>query len=322
MANEMLWSTQSGYLSNEELDMQFVRENQPKMKFRQFCGLKKAFGKNKGESVNWLKVWNAGTYGGIVAETNTIPEATQPLTWGTVSVNEYGLSIPFSLKVEALSRFQVVDIMRGSLMDDAAKVLDGSVEIEFRKTPLRYVGLTESTGTLTTNSVATATNTSSMNVYHLKKMINALKNRNIAGHPRCGGDYGAILSVDAMEGLFTSFESSAVNVSQGYDAVVAGQIARYYGTRLIEDTFASVYTYSATSRSATAISWAQAKSAPGYVFGANTVREAIVVPEGIRMKVETDYGRSKGIAWYGIFGWAIEWATEANATIIRWDSAA
>ena len=90
MANEMLWSTQSGYLSNEELDMQFAREAQPRMRFRQFVAIKKAFGKSKGESVNWLKVSNAGSYGGLLAETQTMHETTQPLSWGTLTVSEYG----------------------------------------------------------------------------------------------------------------------------------------------------------------------------------------------------------------------------------------
>ena len=92
MANEMLWSTQSGYLSNKELDMTFQREAQPRMKFRQFVAVKKAFGKSKGESVNWLKVSNAGAYGGKLAETQTMHEATQPLAWGTVTVDEYKIA--------------------------------------------------------------------------------------------------------------------------------------------------------------------------------------------------------------------------------------
>jgi len=57
------------------------------------------------------------------------------------------------------------------------------------------------------------------------------------------------------------------------------------------------------------------------MFGADTVREIITVPEEIRLKVTTDYGRSKGIAWYGLFGWVIEWDDEPNARIIKWDSA-
>jgi hypothetical protein len=40
------------------------------------------------------------------------------------------------------------------------------------------------------------------------------------------------------------------------------------------------------------------------------------------MKVVTDYGRSKGIGWYFLGGWELEWQDEPNTRIIKWDSAA
>ena len=45
-------------------------------------------------------------------------------------------------------------------------------------------------------------------------------------------------------------------------------------------------------------------------------------PEEVRMKVITDYGRSKGMAWYMLGGWKINWETVADCRIIKWDSAA
>lgn len=86
----MLWSTQSGYLTNNKLNLDFQRAAQPLMKFRQFTQFKEAFGKQKGQSVNWLKVANAGSYGGVLTETNTMHEATLALSWGTLTVGEYG----------------------------------------------------------------------------------------------------------------------------------------------------------------------------------------------------------------------------------------
>ena len=61
------------------------------------------------------------------------------------------------------------------------------------------------------------------------------------------------------------------------------------------------------------------------MFGKPTVIEAVTIPESIRVKVPDDYGRSKGIAWYAILGHQIMWgdaaADQANARIIKWDSA-
>lgn len=322
MAYEMNWAVQSGYLSNNELSMDFQRAAQPRTKFRQFVQIKEAFGKHKGQSVNWLKVSNASDYGGVLTETQTMHETTQPLTWGTLTVNEYGLSIPHTFKVEALSKFDVMEIVKGSLLDDAVKVIDGVVEREFNKTPLRYVGTATDGYALTTNSTAATTNTSALNSYHLRKMITELKKRNVPSAKNSGGDYAGILSIEAMESLNASLETVSSYTESGYTKLLNGEQGRFYGCRLVEDSFASRNVFDSSARTATAISWTQGKSGVAYFFGGPTVREAVVVPEEIRMKVTTDYGRSKGIGWYGLFGWALEWATHADARIIKWDSAA
>ena len=35
--------------------------------------------------------------------------------------------------------------------------------------------------------------------------------------------------------------------------------------------------------------------------------EAVALLEEVRMKVPTDYGRSKGVAWYGVMNWKKVW---------------
>lgn len=248
-------------------------------------------------------------------------ETTQALSWGTLTVNEYGNSIPFSFAVDALSEFDVREIIRGGLLDDAAKCIDGMVEREFNSCALRYVGSSTATYVLTTNGTATAVNTSVLNSYHLRNMVTELKKRNVPGYSSMNGDYAAVLSVEAHSSLSSALETVNSYTETGYKQLLTGEVGRYHGVRFVEDYFASRYTYSSTSRSATAKSWAQGKSLDAYVFGAGTVREAIVVPEEIRLKVVTDYGRSHGIAWYFLGGWVIEWADEPNARIIKWDSA-
>lgn len=316
----MDWITQAGYLTNEKLNRQFQEAAQPLLRFRQFVDTKEAFGKQQGQSVNWLKVGNVNTRGGSLVETNTMHETDQTLTWGTLTVNEYGLSIPHTFKMEALSEFDVKQIIKNGLLNDAVKVIDGSVEREFNKTPLRYVGVTTASGSVTTASVATATNTSALNAYHIRKMRLELEKRNVPTWE--GGDYVMICSLEAAESLEGSLETINSYTETGYAKLLSGEIGRVHGVRVVKDGYASRYTTSASARTETAITWSGGLSGPAYMFGRPTVREAVVVPEEIRMKVVTDYGRSKGIAWYGLMGWAIEYATQADARIIKWDSAA
>jgi len=52
------------------------------------------------------------------------------------------------------------------------------------------------------------------------------------------------------------------------------------------------------------------------------VAEAIAVPEEMRGKIPTDYGRSKGIAWYYLGGFGIVHTSAINTRIVKWDSQA
>ena len=87
---EMTWTTSSGYLTNTKLNKIYRRTAQPMMKFRQFVSTKEAFGKNAGESYNWMKEGNITTFGGKLTETNTMHESKTTRAWGTGSVDEYG----------------------------------------------------------------------------------------------------------------------------------------------------------------------------------------------------------------------------------------
>ena len=237
------------------------------------------------------------------------------------AVDEYGLSIPFTFKVETLSEFDINQLVRGALLDDCRKVIDGVVEREFNKTPIRYAANTTSTGTFTTNGTATVVNTSALNTYHIDEMVAYLKSLNVPGFGGLNGDYVFIGSPTTLKGIKSALTSIYQYTELGLKNIANGEIGRYNGVRFVEDNFACTYVYDASARTATAVSWGQSKSLPGYLFGGPTVREAVAVPEEIRVKIPTDYGRSKGIAWYGLFGWAIEWATAADARIIKWDSA-
>lgn len=317
------WVNQGGYLSNVELNKDFFFSAQPMFKFRQFTDVKSSLGKHKGNSENWLKVANLGTYGGSIAETNTMPESSQAKSWGTLTIDEYGNSIPFTFKVAELSRFDLKKILDQGLRDDMVKVLDGIVEREFNSTVLRYAGLTASTGTVTTDGTAGGTNNSVLNTYHLRKMILELKKRNVPGYGSVGGDYVMICSPEATEGLTGALESIFQYTAPGTKQLINGEIGKYYGVRFVEDTFASRFVFDAAARTATAKSWTNGVSLDAYMFGQQTVKEAVACKEEVRAKEPTDYGRSHGIAWYWLGGFKLMWAEtaadEANARIIKWD---
>ena len=222
------------------------------------------------------------------------------------------------MKLEDLSEFDIKEIVKNGLLDDSVKCIDGEIERQMNATVLRYVGSSTTTYALTTNGTATATNTSILNSYHVRKMRLELEKRNV---PTWDGDYVCIASLEAMENLEGALESVNQYTESGYKKILNGEVGRLHNVRFVKDAFATRFTYDSTARTATAKSWTGGNSLDAYMFGRPTVREAIVIPEEIRMKVTTDYGRSKGLAWYGLFGWKIEWDTEGDTRIIKWDSA-
>lgn len=63
---------------------------QPMYRLRQFCDVKEAIGKKRGESFLFDKAGNVATQGGTLVETNTIPETQFVTNQGTATITEYG----------------------------------------------------------------------------------------------------------------------------------------------------------------------------------------------------------------------------------------
>jgi hypothetical protein len=75
--------------------------------------------------------------------------------------------------------------------------------------------------------------------------------------------------------------------------ILNGEIGRYESTRFVEQTNIAKMAFTNGLSN-----WA-------YFFGNDTVAEGVVVPEEMRGMIPTDYGRSRGIAWYYVGGFGI-----------------
>lgn len=315
-----LWVNNDGNLSSAPLSAHLRKSAQPLYRFRQMADVKEAFGKGKGDTFNWSKVGNVAAIGGTLAETDTVPLTTQAVTKGTLTVNEYANGIAFTGKIEALSQFDVEDMIDKGLRDDMAGCLDAAVAQQFDATLLYYVGTTTAGHVLTTNGTATATNNSVLNEYHVRKMVLELEKRNV---PKLAGDtYAGIFSLEAVEGLRGAMVGVNQYTEMGYKKIMNGEVGNVHGLRIIADNNATRFTYDLTNRTKTAKTWTNGQALDGYVFGQDTVTECVVIPEEIRLKELTDFKRSMGLAWYFLGGWKITWNSVADSRIIKFASAA
>lgn len=283
-----------GYFTNPRLSKELRYATVPLMKFRQFCDVKEGFGAGVGDTVYFDKISRISTAGGALTETNEIGEHKFSIQRGTIALTEYGNSIPFTGKLETLSEFNIQNPITRVLRDDMASVLDKVCGLEFKKTSYKYVASSTIIGAL--QSVADGDTLASgqhikggWRLYHIKEVVKNLKQRNIPKYD--GENYICIASISFLDQIMKGDEWIN-NVRYGDpERLFSGEVGRCYGVRFIEE---SNHLANGT--------WGEA-----VVFGAEAVMEGVAVPEEIRAKVPTDYGRSKGLAWYGLMGWEKMW---------------
>lgn len=309
-----VWVTNSlgGYMYSDNLSKVLRMAVQPLVKFRQFADVKDAAiqGKGKGQEFHWNVYSDVATQGTVLTETSTMPETNYTITQGTMTITEFGNSVPYSGKLDDLSEQPVKEVISKVLKNDAKKAFDIAAQTEFEKTKLRVypTGGTSTTAiTLSTTGTVGGTNTGvALNKSHVKAIVDTMKERNIP--PYEADDYFAIAHPSTWRQLKNDLESVHQYVQQGFQMILNGEIGRYEGVRFIEQT------------NIAKASWGGGVTNWAYFFGADTVAEGVVVPEEMRGKIPSDYGRSRGVAWYYLGGFGIVHTQAAQSRIVKWDS--
>jgi N4-gp56 family major capsid protein len=310
-----VWATASlgGYMFSETLSDVLRFTLQPLVKFRQFADIKDAAvqGKNKGEAFHWNVYSDVAAQGTVLTETSTMPQTNFTITQGTMTITEYGNSVPFSSKLDDLSKQPVQEVIDKVLKNDAKKAFDTAAYNQFNACALRIVptGGTSTTAlTLTTNGTATLTNNIALGKEHVKIIVDLMKERNIP--PYVNDDYVALAHPSTLRQLKNDLETIHQYVETGLRMIMNGEVGRYESTRFVEQTNIAKATF------------VNAKSNWAFFFGQDTVAEGIAIPEEMRGAIPSDFGRSRGIAWYYLGGFGIVHTVAANTRIVKWDTAA
>src|SRR3990167_6351182 len=322
-----LWAVNSlgGLFYSQNLSDELREALQPMSRFRQFCDVKDASqqGKGKGQTFTWDVVSNAATAGGTLVETNTMPETQFTITQATLTINEYGNSVPYSGKLEALSKFEVRKPVMQALRNDAVKTFDRAAWVQFNAAPLRVVPATAGTSTtvltLTTNGTATATNQIAFQKEHAKLVVDLMKERNIPAYTN--DDYVGIAWPTTLRTFKNNLEAIHQYTAAGIQLIFNAEIGRYENVSYTEQT--NIGKNYGMTDGAGGTAWTAGNS---WIFflGADTVAEGVTIPEEMRAKIPTDYGRRKGVAWYylGGFGIVHNQTVATESRIVVWDTAA
>ena len=292
---QQIFATNSlgGFFTNNTLSQQLRYKAQSLQKFRQFVDMENAAGANRGNKVFFDKISNVSTAGGTLTETDTIPKRNYTILQGTLTMTEYGNSIPFTQKVKTLADIQVPETIRTVLTNDMKVVLDSAAATQFMTND--YIATITNTATTTfgTSGTANATAGANMSDKNVRDIIDQMKKGFVP--TRQDGLYACVASTNSIRGLYDFFEAKAQLTTM--DPLYIGEVGRYYGCRFVEETnFLSN------------VDGSNGLYGEAAFFGADAVREGVAIPEEIRVGIPTDFGRDQAIAWYGLLGFQQVWS--------------
>lgn len=319
-----------GYMYSDELSNVLRTALQGVVKFRQFCDAKDATDKGlgRGQTYSWNVYSDVQTGGGTLDETQPMPETNFTIKQQSLTITEMGNSVPYTGKLDNLSKQPVTEIIHKVLKNDCKKTLDGMAFNQFDATPFKVQAAsgtsTSAIVSVTSGSIG-VTNNVAFRKDHVKAIVDEMKERNIP--PYQGDDYFAIAWPTTFRAMKNDLEAIHTYVDQGFVMIMNGEIGRYEGMRFVEQTNVAKGgaedSGSYTFRNADP--WNNGASDWIFFFGEDTVAEALVIPEEIRGKIPTDYGRSRGVAWYALSGFGIVHGSAGDAInlrIAKWESAA
>lgn len=298
-----------GFTTNNELSLQLRIVSQPLKRFRQFVQVKGAKGARKGNKLFYDKFLNVAAAGAALVETTTIPESNFTINQGTLTIQEYGNAIAFTNELVALAEMDVDNAVVQALKNDMVKVLDSQAGTQFQQSDLKYVQSSTASVVITTNGTASATATSNLTGANWRTICDDMRKKQIPFYD--GSSYVVIGSVGLLSGMYSDTAAAGfidvAKFTQPFsETLYRGELGRYYMGRFVEETNL-LSNAKGTS----------ASSGEGVAIGQDAVMEGVAVPEELREKVPTDYGRSQGIAWYALLGFQKIWnhQTDVNERI-------
>lgn len=273
-------------------------------KFMQFTTPESGIGKKKGENVTITRIANIGVpTDDSLVELERIPEGQFSLSVQAIPVTERGVAIPYTNLVTELTHFDIENAIQKKLRDQLSLRLDKLASDAFKTGRIKAIPTGTSELTFDTDGTPSFTATANLNVYHVETIRDYMfTNLNIM--PYADGDYVALVSTKAKRGIMRDPNWEKWHTYTTPEMKYNGEIGRLEGIRFIE-----VNNMSALSNSL----GTNGVLGEAVFFGDDAVAMANVLDPELRAKESEDYGRLKGVAWYGIYGFGQIWGDSANA---------
>lgn len=294
----------TGVYKNHDLSSKIRLASVKEAKFMQFVQPAEGYGKKKGESVTITRVSNVAVpTSDILQESIRIPEDSISLSTQAVNVNERGRAIPYTSLAEDLSSYDISNVIQKKLKDQLKLSMDIGAAAAFKSGKILAIATGISETTFETDGAASNTAASNLNVFHVESIRDYMYSTlNIA--PYSGDDYMCICITQAKRGLMRDPDWKDWKKYTDPEAKFNGEVGKIDNVRFVETNHTSALSDGLGTGDVTG---------EAVFFGDDPVVMGVVEDPHLRAKESEDYGRSKGVAWYGVFGFEQIWDDSANA---------
>lgn len=294
----------SGVHKNHKLSAKIRMAAIAQAKLMQFVKPESGYGKKMGESVTITRVSNVTVPTDDTLNENVrIPEDNISLSTQAISVSERGRAIPYSSLSLDLSHFDLQNAIQKKLRDQLSLSLDIKASDAFSAGMVKAIPTGIAATTFDTDGTASSAAVSNLNMYHIEQIRDYMFGTlHIA--PFMGDDYICVLSYKAKRGIMNDPNWKDWQKYTDPSKKFNSEVGRIENIRFVEQNHTA--SLSATLGTGSVLGEA-------FFFGEDPVTMAVVQDPELRAKESEDYGRSKGVAWYGIYGFGQIWSDSANA---------
>lgn len=293
----------SGVFKNHAISSDIRYASIAMTKFMQFSKPVEGYGSKQGSNVTITRVSNVNVPNDdSLIELERIPEDTFSLSTQAISVVERGRAIPYTALTKDLSYFDIENAIQRKLRDQLSLRMDNLCATAFKVGQVKGCPDGIASITFTTNGTANGTASVNLNVYHVEQIRDQLYTTYHV-MPYAGEDYMAIVSTKGRRGIIRDPNWEKWKTYGEQDAKFNGEIGRIEGVRFVESN--NTNALSGTLGTGSVLGEA-------VFFGDDPVAMASVMDPELRAKESEDYGRSRGVAWYGIYGFDQIWKDSAN----------
>lgn len=303
----------TGVYKNHDMSAQLRYAAIAETKFMQFVSPEPGYGKKKGESVTITRISNLSQpTSGKITENQRIPEDTMTITTVAITVSEWGRAVPYSSLSDDLSMFNLENIVQRVLKDQMKLVMDAAAAAAFKTGQIKAEGTGVSSINFDTGGSATQQATANLNVFHVEQIRDYMfQTLHVPAYE--GDDYIGLVTTKSKRGVMSDPAWEPWHRYTDPQAKYNSEIGRLENIRFIEvnNDNALDNTIGLASITGEAV-----------FFGADAVAMAVVEDPELRAKIPEDYGRAKGVAWYGILEFGLIWTTAnpGEARVVQWTS--